>query len=297
MAIPESNLKTWSHQGSLTQSSTTFNLIKNILESSNNPIASKRFDIFLQGSYGNDTNIYCESDIDIVIMLTETFEKDLSRLAPIQQQAFNLAYSSANYYQSDFKQDVFNILKAKFGKDVSIGEKAITIEANGNRRKVDVIVANQFRYYSQFMSKTQEEYIEGISFYKKSGGQIINYPKQHSKNLTVKHQATSSGFKPIIRIFKNLRSKLVEQGFLEKDAAPSYFLEGLLYNVPNKEFSGSSLHNRVVNIFNWINNADRQKFICANQQYYLLWENSPVSWRAEKCEAFLSAFAKFWKQY
>ena len=58
MPIPESQLETWSHQGSITQSSNTYNTIKNVLEASTTPYAGKNFKVFLQGSYGNDTNIY-----------------------------------------------------------------------------------------------------------------------------------------------------------------------------------------------------------------------------------------------
>jgi len=39
MAIPESQLDTWSHQGSVTQSSTTYNTIKNVLDAVGSPYA------------------------------------------------------------------------------------------------------------------------------------------------------------------------------------------------------------------------------------------------------------------
>src|SRR5690606_967984 len=71
MPIPESQLETWSHQGSITQSSSTYNTIKSVLEDSATPYAGRNFKVFLQGSYGNDTNIYAESDVDIVIRLDD----------------------------------------------------------------------------------------------------------------------------------------------------------------------------------------------------------------------------------
>ena len=78
MPIPESQLETWSHQGSITQSSATYNTIKDVLEGKNTPYAGKSYKVFLQGSYGNDTNIYTESDVDIVIRLDDCFHHDLS---------------------------------------------------------------------------------------------------------------------------------------------------------------------------------------------------------------------------
>jgi tRNA nucleotidyltransferase (CCA-adding enzyme) len=80
MGIPEAQLDTWSHQGSVTQSSATYNTIKNALEAAGNPYAGKNYEVFLQGSYGNDTNIYAESDVDIVIKLNDCFHYNLDEL-------------------------------------------------------------------------------------------------------------------------------------------------------------------------------------------------------------------------
>ena len=62
MGISNQQLETWSHQGSITQSSDTYNPIKNTLEAASNPYANKDYEVFLQGSYGNDTNIYAGSN-------------------------------------------------------------------------------------------------------------------------------------------------------------------------------------------------------------------------------------------
>ena len=78
MAIPEAQLETWSHQGSVTQSSSTYNTIKRVVEETGAPYAGKDFKVFLQGSYGNDTNIYAESDVDTVIVLNDCWQSDLT---------------------------------------------------------------------------------------------------------------------------------------------------------------------------------------------------------------------------
>lgn len=57
MAVPESQLETWSHQGSISQSSSTYATIKRAIEASDTKYADKDYEVFLQGSYGNDTNI------------------------------------------------------------------------------------------------------------------------------------------------------------------------------------------------------------------------------------------------
>jgi hypothetical protein len=50
---------------------------------------------------------------------------------------------------------------------------------------------------------------------------------------------------------------MVEKGFIKAGAAPSYFLGGLLYNVPREHFGGSWVAT-VENTFAW----DRRK--CAS---------------------------------
>ncbi len=296
MGIPESQLERWSHQGSITQSSETYNTIRNVLDDAASPYAGKDYTIFLQGSYGNDTNIYAESDVDIVIQLNSCFHQDLTKLSEDQKVAFKAAHSNAQYTHVEFKKDVLSVLQTEYGDDVTPGEKAINIAANGGRRKADVIAAIKYRRYYKFLSLSDQLFDEGISFYSGSGVQIVNYPKYHARNLTTKHQNTQMRFKPMARVLKNLRGKLVDESMIASGVAPSYYLEGLLYNVPNDKFT-NSYKDCFVNCINWIQKADRSKFVCASEQYYLLWEDLPVTWRASNCDEFLSATLKLWNDW
>jgi Ca2+-binding RTX toxin-like protein len=123
MAIPESQLDTWSHQGSVTQSSSTYNTIKSVLEASTTPYSGKNFSVFLQGSYGNNTNIYAESDVDIIIRLDDCFQSDLSKLTEEEKAAHRSAFSDATYTHVDFKRDVLSTLKKQYGSAVKAGDK------------------------------------------------------------------------------------------------------------------------------------------------------------------------------
>lgn len=296
MAIPESQLDTWSKQGSVTQSRDTYATIKNALEAPGAPYAGKDFTVFLQGSYGNDTNVYSESDVDLVIRIDDVYYTDISGLSDEDKANYNTARSSANYTYVDFKRDVTAWLIAKFGSGVKPGDKAIFIPASGSRRNADVLVAAQYRRYHRFKSTYDQRYDEGICFWTAAGIQIANYPKQHSGNCTTKHQASSSWFKPTVRIFKNMRNRMVADGKLESGLAPSYYIEGLLYNAPTDKFGGS-YSDTFVECFNYLNSADRTNFVCANEQYYLLREGSPVTWRAGKCQQFLDAVGSYWRNW
>ena len=278
MGIPETQLDTWSHQGAITTSKDTYATIKRALENSDAGYSGRPYKVFLQGSYGNDTNIYSESDVDIVICCSDAFFYDLDQLTPEQKDAFQASFAgSARYTYAMFKADVQAALVSTFGTSVRQTNKAFKIAASGSRRNADVVAAFQHRRYTEFKGANNQPFFEGISFFTADGGRIDNFPKYHSDNLTAKHQATGNRFKPAIRIFKNIRSKAVECGLLENGDAPSYYIEGL-YNVDNAKFAGS-LSDMTLNILNWLyENADRTQFVCANERYYLLRDNSPVCW-------------------
>lgn len=297
MPIPESQLETWSHQGSITQSSNTYNTIKNVLEASTAPYSGKNFKVFLQGSYGNDTNIYSESDVDIVIRLDDCFHSDLKSLSEDEKSIYQQAFSDATYTYADFKRDVRLVLESQYGSAVKAGDKAIAIDASGSRRKSDVIVATQFRRYFKFQSKSDSEYAEGICFFNAAGDRIANYPKQHSANLTKKHQASSKWLKPTARVFKNIRSRMVDNGLIKAGIAPSYYIEGLLYNVPSEKLT-SSYQDCVVNTLNWYRqDASKTDLVCANEQYYLLRDGHHTCWTQTNCDAFVEAAIRLWNEW
>lgn len=297
MPIPESQLETWSHQGSITQSSNTYNAIKTVLEASTTPYAGKNFKVFLQGSYGNDTNIYAESDVDIVIRLDDCFHSDLESLSGDEKSAYKQAFSDATYTHTDFKRDVLSVLEDQYGSAVKTGDKAIAIDASGSRRKSDVIVSTQFRRYFKFRSASDSEYVEGICFFNAAGERIANYPKQHSANLTAKHQASSKWLKPMVRVLKNIRSRMVDECLIKAGVAPSYYIEGLLYNVPNEKFT-HSLEDCMVNILNWYRqDAAKTDLVCANEQYYLLRDGYHTCWSQTDCDALVEAAVDLWNQW
>lgn len=295
MAIPEAQLDTWSGQGkAVAQSRDTYAAIKRALESQNTQFYGKDFQIFLQGSYGNDTNIFSESDVDIVIRLDATYHYDESKLSPQQLAIFQSTFASATYSYEDFKASVIAALRSSFSTSVDLGNKAVRIKANGNRRDADVIPATQFRRY--YDSPQGPKFVDGIRLTTRDGRAVINYPKQHSDNCTIKHQTTRSRFKPVVRIFKNMRRRLVDDGIIDRSLAPSYFIEGLLYNVPNNCFTGSN-GDAVVAVINWIlETTDRTNFVCANDQYYLL-RDAPDLWRPADCDRFLGAVVDFWNDW
>ena len=130
-----------------------------------------------------------------------------------------------------------------------------------------------------------------------NGTEIVNYPKQHSENMTRKHQATGEWLKPTVRIFKNMRNRLIRDGKIKSGVAPSYFIEGMLYNVPASEF-GVSYVNTVDKCWGWLNSPpDAGALMCANGIHPLIRDNSHTSWPIQGYLDFLAETQKLWLQW
>jgi hypothetical protein len=297
MSIPEAQLDTWAKPGSLVQSAETYAAVKNVLEDKSSPYYPKIFLPFLQGSYGNHTNVYRDSDVDVVMRLDSTFYHDAYTLPKEQNEAFEKAYPGpASYGLPEFKKEVADWLTKKFGNGVKVGSKAVFIPGNGTRRDADVLPAARFKYYYRFSGMGDESVAEGICFFLKDGTRIINFPEQHSDNCTAKHKATSQWFKPTVRVFKNMRNYMVDKGTLKDGVAPSYFIEGMLYNVPTDKF-GKTYDDTFTSVFNYLVTTDRSPFKCANGIHPLLLDNSHTSWTAANCQTYLNALRDLWNSW
>lgn len=227
MGIPETQLETWSHQGASVTAKATADSIKNALTSYANWPEGVKFDVYLQGSYKNDTNIRGDSDVDVVAQLNTCFYSNLS-----EEQKRVLKLTSSAYHWADFRADAVNALKAYYGQGkITEGNKSARILASAGRLPADVVIGTQYREYR---TGSNGDYLEGITFWTRDDNrQVINYPKAHYTNGVTKHQNSSSWYKPIVRLFKNCR------GSIPGDTTPSYFLECMLYNVPNAKLGQS----------------------------------------------------------
>jgi hypothetical protein len=292
MTISETQLDTWAKPGPTSQFTATYDTLHAVLNDSSSPYYPKDFKIFLQGSYKNDTNVYGDSDVDIVIRLDEIFYTDLDQLPEPDKTIYNAQRTPGDYTLAEFKTQVIAWLTKKYGSDVKPASKAIYVKGNGSRRDADVLVCAKLRRYHKFRGPNDESHVDGICFFLPDGTRIENFPELHSDNCTTKHQETNTWFKPTVRTFKNLRNSMIAAKIIEDGLAPSYFIEGLMYNVPKAYFGGTKQAN-FIDVLTWVKNTDRSKFVSANEQFYLCGTSS-VTWRADKCKQFLEVSMIYW---
>jgi hypothetical protein len=293
--IAESQLTTWASQGPTAQFTDTYNGIRNNLIDSGAPYPIAKTEAFLQGSYKNDTNVYGDSDVDIVLCYTGAIYPDLSRLSAEDVRAYHAAPTGgAAPTYADFKRDAVAFITRLY-KNATVGTKALFIPgANSGRRNADVLTAYRFRRYYEFKSWQNQRSTEGVCFFTAGGSMIENFPKLHSDNCTTKHKDTQGYFKHMVRIFKNMRNVMIGKGLLADGVAPSYFIEGMLYNVPSDKF-GVSYQQTWINCFNHIVTAERDTLVCANYMHWLVRDNSPTSWSLANFNTFTLALKRYWE--
>lgn len=290
MAIPETQLEIWNHQGSITNSANTWKSVKTAIDSYKGFPNDVKYNVYLQGSYENDTNVYGESDVDVVVELTSSFQSNLS-----PEQKYKYGLNTVNYGLSNFRDNVEDCLLSYFGKNnVSFENKVIKISPTTSRLDADVLVCTKYRLYNSNLSTNN--YHEGIKFRTRNTfHDIINFPKKHSANGTVKHQATNQWFKPTVRIFKNMRNNLVNNNGFRKSIAPSYFIECMLSNVPDNQF-GTNFQKTIINCHNYLTHNSKDGFMCLNG-VRPLWGSTPENWNQADANTFLVQIEQLWNNW
>jgi hypothetical protein len=292
VAVSEVQLETWSNQGKTGQFTTTYQSIRGNLLDQSAPYPTSDMTVHLQGSYCNDTNVWADSDVDIVLCHTGAFYYDISGILQAEQNAFTGTFSTnAAYGYNEFKTDTQKFIAGLYN-NVVVGERALRVPGNQNRRDADILISQEFRRYYSYVNGVHN-CVKGVAFYV-GANRVENFPRQHSENCTTKHQATNLNFKRMVRIFKNVRNYLIDNGLLADKIAPSYFIEGLLYNVPNEKFAGS-YQTMWVNCFNWIVTADETKLTTASGLHWLVRENSKVCWASANFHTFAAALRAYWE--
>ena len=290
MPIPEAQLKTWANQGATVTSRKTYASITKALDRYKWPQGAQ-WERYLQGSYANYTNVWDDSDVDVVVQLNSTFFFNDSELGDDDRRRLRGTITPPTYTWEQFRSDTLRALRSYFDpKAVLERNKCFEVLQQSGRRPAHVVPCWQLRYY-----KSLTDYIVGIQFRTNAGVEIRNYPKQHIDNGAAKNKSTHEWYKPTIRMFKNGRTRLVDAREIPASFAPSYFLECLLYNVPDASF-GESYQKTLYNILTYLNTAKLDDFYCQSR-VQRLFGNSPWQLSPDSARQFISKLVGLWNNW
>lgn len=191
-------------------------------------------EIFGQGSYANDTNVRLESDVDINVCCTVPFFTEYNAEGVTD---ITFGYTSSDNKYADYKESVRKALVAEFGEsNVKTKNKCFSITENSTRVKADVVPTYELR---RFDDAVESHVIKGVQYFSSKGEKVKNYPKQHIKNGKQKNTRTQKRFKRVVRIFKKVRYKMIDDGIQVSSHITSFLLECLVWNVPDYVFNNN----------------------------------------------------------
>lgn len=188
----------------------------------------KKITLLVQGSYANRTNISTESDVDVAVILESTFIPKFRNGVTDSDYGF----SDGTFSVYELKDEVQDALNQHFrGQGVVRHDKCIKVTGNTYRVDADVVPAYRYRDYSDDYLCDNGNYVGGIEIRPDSGGKILNYPEQHIRLGIAKNKVTKYNFKKCVRIIKNMKEKMKEDGYEVSSKISSFGLESLLWNV------------------------------------------------------------------
>lgn len=232
MSADEDQLTVWAKPPSETEEEKCRSAVDRITKAITSKFGSS-VSIFLQGSYKNRTNVKKDSDVDIVVRHNDYYFGNTFYLTESEKQLYN-QIPNATYTFNDFKNDIQKLLEEEFEYgEVERKDKCIKIWGSSYRVNADVVPC--------FVHKRLQTHDfasdEGIELITDKNEHIISFPQQHFDNGTKKNNDTDTFFKSVVRILKNVRNNLVDQGTILDKAMPSFFLECLVWNVPDSNFA------------------------------------------------------------
>ena len=200
--------------------------------------SKEEIEIFIQGSYANNTCVRGESDVDIAIV-----RKDINEYA---WGSIFSPYTPAFKHNADaavFKMIVENALKTYFTSYyVHRKNKSIKVDGNTYRKQADTVPAFGMHHFYDSEKDDFQHYNEGITIYADDGQVINNFPKQHIANGRSKNVSTNYYYKKMVRIAKKLRYLMEDYGYSSAQKVSSFGIESLLWNIPDSIFKKYSIY-------------------------------------------------------
>jgi hypothetical protein len=286
----DETLDTWRKPASETEEQKISNAISMIKDAVNahDSLKNKDIEFIVQGSYGNNTNIKVDSDIDVCAMHKDSFYSEYREGVKKEDYGF---VDGANSFD-EYKKLIIEALIKKFGVDhITVGNKAIQIKSNTYRIQADVIPAFQYRNYKNDTQNKPDNFVEGIKFFSSDSNAIVNYPKVHIQNGIKKNTDTTRKFKRTVRLYKRIRNKMIEDGKPVPSGISSYLIEGLLWNTPNSTFTSTTSWNEILkNSIIFLYNATKEDSTCkdwgvVSEHFYLF--HPSYKWNRNDVNTFL----------
>ncbi|HET9967838.1 MAG TPA: hypothetical protein VFQ68_06340 [Streptosporangiaceae bacterium] len=288
MSLSGDQVTKWSRRGDAFHAWYSYQMVRDTLAGAK--LDGLTYGIYPQGSYANKTNIVADSDVDLVIALRSSFYPDKERLSRAEIEEYARHYEESDVTWHRFREAVVKVLRRNYW--VQEHSKCVKVSSNIIRLPADVLIALDYRYYTSFPSFVTQEFTGGVQFYTSAGTEIVNYPKRHIRFCAEKNSRVGGRYRRVVRVAKNARNALAaEDGSpVKAGTVPSYFLESLLWNVPDGCYEGNTedSYRRAVS---WLyeNPGKLASMMFPNKMGKLFGDAADAVWDRDTAQAFITA--------
>ena len=243
--------------------------------------------VFAKGSYANNTNVRRDSDVDIAVEWNEwSYITKANEAAELPWERLGVRVGTDLGPQpGEFRRWVESALLSAFGSAIvdTSGSKHIHVIAGSTTLDADVVPCFRLLRYDRPGGTPHQ----GIRLYPKLGGTVENWPEQKRTNGVTKNNNMSRRYKQLVRAMKRLENDMVQNGRLPEEVH-GYFIECLLYNIPNATFTDRSYKATAKNIlavmWQTIENGGANDWVEVNNLKWL-WR-SGQTWTPEEASNF-----------
>jgi hypothetical protein len=286
---------------------TDFEIVKDYLKKAiaklskftSNKVKEKDIDIYFHGSYANATNTYFPSNLEVAVELRVP-EYDY-----IMESEYYIQHR-AEYGPKSFRQHLFSALSeviesetktAKVaGIEISTDDKCIIIPKHGNLKHIVEIMP----CISFIMKEEGGAEHRGVLLHNAGTDlDIATFPKLHQKNGQAKDLKCAGNFKRMVRLLKTLNSISARENQddeLLNCKTRGYFIECLLYNVPDQLYIDSNIGDVFLRIMNYLSHIDISNFACQNL-VWLLFGKAGEFWSEKEAYSFITSTKVLYRQF
>lgn len=253
--------------------------------------------IYVQGSYKNNTMTDDFSKLEIVVEFPQNIFGNILKQPILKTKRILFEDSIVKKRIIKFKPIVpLNILKKV------IMETVLNISKNNgifnNSKSISIPATKKHKISCEILpcyTLNNTENHSVIIYDSLINKYVAAFPVLHCQNLRLKDEKTNGNFLNIVRIFRNIRDIMIENEIINEGFAPSYFIECLLYNIPNSLLTGT-LERSMLKTLNYLKNCNLNRFVCAHEQFQMFGNNSDT-WTTLKARSFIEVLIDIWQDF
>jgi len=247
---------------------------------------------YIHGSYANATNIFFPSNLEVCVELKlPKYEYSLTGDYYVNHEL--------DYGPREFRQDLFDAINEQVeSPDASckLNKQCIVVP----KHKTLMHVAEITPCVEFVLTDDNGGEQKGILVHDaKIEKDIPTFPILHQKHGQTKDVRCEGNFKKFVRMFKTIKAIAGRENkndeYLGRPVR-GYFIECLIYNVPDSLFHGVDLHDGFLKIMNYLAHIDIKTFQCQNHVWDLI-GSAGEFWNEKDANAFVTAMKIFYREF